>query len=101
MESGLEAFGVQWVFLGAVAELLFGRWDWLGKNSSDIWNLVPLCLMWLVWRERNCRTFEDMERSMAELEATFFRTLFDWSWVWGFMDSNSVFGFVSSLNICA
>ena len=25
---------------------------WLGKHWSHIWNLVPLCLMWCIWRER-------------------------------------------------
>lgn len=29
-----------------VIDLLFGWRNWVGKRSSDIWNLVPLCLMW-------------------------------------------------------
>ena len=37
----LGAFGVQWVLPAAVADLLFGLWNWLGKHSSDIWNIVP------------------------------------------------------------
>ena len=62
------AFGVLWVLPGSVADLLFGWWNWLGKHSSDIWNTVPLYLMWNLWRERNCRTFEDEEQSTAELK---------------------------------
>ena len=32
----------------------------LGKHSSQIWNLVPLCILWCIWKERNQRTFEDL-----------------------------------------
>jgi hypothetical protein len=52
-----------------VADLLFGWWNWLGKHSSDIWNIVSLCLMWSLWRECNRCMFEDLERSM---ETAFF-----------------------------
>jgi hypothetical protein len=62
--------------LGIVADLLFGWWNWLGKHSSDIWNIIPLCLMWTVWWEGNRCTFEDEERSTDELETNFFRGLF-------------------------
>ena len=63
----LGAFGVQWVLPATVADLLFGWWNWLGKHSSDIWNIVPLYLMWILWWERNQRTFEGEERSTDEL----------------------------------
>ena len=59
----------------------FSIWlvEWLGKHSSHIWNLVLLCLMWCIWRERNRRTFEDLDRSDDQLLALFFGSLFDWS----------------------
>ena len=38
-------FGIQWVMLKAIASLLFGWWNWLRKHSSNIWNMVPACLM--------------------------------------------------------
>ena len=43
-------FGIQWVMLKTVASLLFGWWNWPGKHSSNIWNMVPTCLMWLIWQ---------------------------------------------------
>ena len=43
---------------------LFGWRNWLEKHSSDIWNLVPLCLMWCVLKELNKHTFEDVESSV-------------------------------------
>jgi len=30
--------------------------------------MVPICLMWLEWKERNARTFEDIERSIDLLK---------------------------------
>jgi len=52
---------ISWVLLGSVKDILFDWRNWFGKNSLNIWNLVPLCLMWILWRQRNKRTFEDME----------------------------------------
>ena len=31
--------------------------------------MVPTCLMWLIWRERNTRTFEDVEKSAEFLKS--------------------------------
>ena len=43
-----RSFGISWVLPRLVADILFGWWNWLGKHSSNIWNLVPLCLMWCI-----------------------------------------------------
>ena len=58
-----RSFEISWVLPRLVADTFFGRWNWFGKHSSSIWNLVPSCLMWCIWRERNWRMFEDMESS--------------------------------------
>ena len=39
----LRLFGIDWVMPGSVEELLFCWFHWLGKHSSDIWDLVPGC----------------------------------------------------------
>ena len=51
--------------------LLLGWRNCLGKHSSDIWNLTPLCLMWLILRESNRSTFEDMESSGEQVLESF------------------------------
>ena len=84
---------------GNVADLLYSWWNGLGWHSSDIWNLVPLWLMWLIWKERNRRTFEDVSSSNSQLLDCFILTLFDWSRAWGFTSSTSVIEFISSLSL--
>ena len=43
-------------------DLLFCWYYWLGKHSSDSWNLVLGYLMWTIWTERNRQSFEDEEK---------------------------------------
>ena len=62
-----------------VVSLLFACKDYLGLHSSSIWNMVLACLMWLIWREQNTRTFEDIEKSTDSLKYLLVGTLFGWS----------------------
>ena len=63
----LRLFGIDWVMLGSVVDLLFCRNHWLGKHSFDIWNLVQGCLMWTIWTERNRQSFEDKGKTVVQL----------------------------------
>ena len=56
MELILGVFGISWVLPQSIADLLFGWWNGLGRHESNVWNLVPLCLIWIVWKERNSHT---------------------------------------------
>ena len=94
----LRAFGISWVFSGNVMDLLFSWWNGLGKHASDIWNLIPLCLMWIVWLESNRWSFEDTSSSDSQLRDSFAVMLFDWSRVRGFTSSLNVFDFISCLS---
>ena len=75
----LGLFGVTWVMLHTVLGLL-GCWQGsFGRHRNGyIWSIIPHCLMWCLWRERNSRCFEDIERSIPDLKLLFFRTLGDW-----------------------
>ena len=66
----------------------------VGKINLDIWNLVPSCLMWIVWTERNRRSFEDTEKSLAQLHALGQKTLFDWSRCWGSLNCSLSLSFI-------
>lgn len=75
-------FGIKWVLPKWVVDFLFAHRNWFGKLLLDIWYVVPLCLMWILWRERNRQTFEDPERSISQLESLMIRSIYDWSCVW-------------------
>ena len=95
----LRLFGIEWVMPGSVADLLFCWYHWLGKHSSNIWNLVPGCLLWTIWIERNRRSFEDEEKTVVQLLEHCQQTLFDWSRCWGYSDCSTLLDFLSSISI--
>ena len=53
-------FGVSWVMPSSVV-VLFACWQsHFGRlRNGVIWKIVPPCLMWCIWKERNNRCFED------------------------------------------
>ena len=68
--------------------------------GSTHWNLVHLCLMWCIWKERNRQTFEDLDRPNDQLLASFTGSLFDWSRAWRLISRESLPLFLSSLFLC-
>ena len=72
-------FGVHWVMPCTVMDLFC---TWLGQrgqhSSLVFWKMIPHCLVWCIWAERNSRHFEDSERSIPELKLFFSHILFDW-----------------------
>ena len=65
-------FGIQWTMPRTVSNLL-ACWkrNGLTKDQNTIWNAIPGCLMWLIWRERNQRVFEDIERHTVDPKLSF------------------------------
>ena len=59
-------FGISWVMPRSVLGLLdcwqgnFGR-----HRNLRVWRVVPHCLMWCLWQERNGCSFEDCEQSIV------------------------------------
>ena len=80
------------------SSLLFAWRNWFGKHLSTAWNMVPTCLMWLVWKERNTSIFEDKERPLDLLKAFLFGTLFQWTCIWVL---RIVFQFLNSYTLIA
>ena len=66
-------FGVQWV-LPEKGSWLLCAWRSRGPNL-EIWNITPLGLWRTIWRERNQWTFEDMECTPPQLQASFISSL--------------------------
>ena len=74
----LRYFSVSWVLPKRVIGLLASWRNWLGKYSSNVWHLVPHCVVWIIWRERNNSIFEDSVLFRDKLLELFATTLFDW-----------------------
>ena len=94
----LGLFGVTWVMPHTVLGLL-GCWQGsFGRHRNGyIWSIVPHCLMWCLWRERNSRCFEDIERSSLDLKL---RTLLDWSFALQKQSFPSFIDLLDSCNFC-
>ena len=73
-------FGLHWVMPHKVIES-FESWQGKFKRhcNIDFWRLVPHCLMWCIWSERNARCFVGCERSLLEIKSFFLHTLLVWS----------------------
>ena len=93
-------FGVYWVMPMSVVGL-FACWQgqFGHHRNGDIWMVVPHCLMWCIWKERNSRCFEDNERSMLNLKLLFFKTLLDWFSVWRNLPFSSILDLLDFCNI--
>ena len=92
---------VSWVMPKLVVGLLACWQSWFGYHrNGHIWIIVPHCLMWCFWRERNNRCFEDCERSIPDRKLFFFRTLLDWLFALRNWSSSSICDFLDSCNFC-
>jgi hypothetical protein len=55
----LGLFGVHWVMPCQVLDFWAGWQSRYGNHCNlVVWRMVPYCVMWCLWRERNARHFE-------------------------------------------
>jgi hypothetical protein len=73
-----KRFGLSWVMPRRVIDL-FAWWIVGSTRSVIVWKMMPLCLLWSLWQERNDRCFEDHKRSLEELKYFFLNTLYLWT----------------------
>ena len=63
--------------------------SWSGRScrldTKLLWSMIPHFLMWVIWRERNTRTFEGDERWIDELKLFFLQTSLEWANALGFV----------------
>jgi hypothetical protein len=58
-------FGLCWVMPRTVKELLASWWTAGRTRSAVVWKMVPHCILWCIWRERNNRCFEDSPKNSS------------------------------------
>ena len=84
--------------LQLVREALLGWFGpCVGKERKKVWLSAPLCLFWIIWKERNSRAFENEEQSIHGCKSFFLCNL--WAWTRGFFGSGppSIVDFVEWL----
>jgi hypothetical protein len=55
-------------------------WCSSGRTSSVVvWKMVPICIFWTIWKERNNRCFKDLKNSMEEILASLLYSLYLWT----------------------
>ena len=76
-------FGVQWVMHSSVKRNLLGwHGSFVGKKKEKAWRAIPLFLMWTIWKERNRRVFDDIERNDQVIQSIFLYTFVIWARVY-------------------
>ena len=50
----------------------------MGKRRVKAWRAALLCLMWILWKERNGRMFNDAERVDQAIKYSFLHYFVNW-----------------------
>ena len=69
----------------------------MSKRREKAWRADPLCLMWALWKERNERVFNNIERSNQALKHYFLYTFVNWGKVYLEDHSLSMIDFIEWL----
>lgn len=67
------------------------------KSIRNIWIMVPACIFWCIWTERNRRCFVGISTPVCSLKASCLVNLYSWANLLPVNNSDVLFDFVSSL----
>jgi hypothetical protein len=67
---------MSWVIPRRVGDLYNCWWSFGRPMCAMLWKMVPTCLFWCLWRERNDRIFEDRKSMLGEILSLSFKTLY-------------------------
>ena len=60
-----------------------GELAWVeGKRRAKAWKAAPLCLMWALWKERNGKAYNDVERTDQAIKYSFVYYFLNWAMVY-------------------
>ena len=54
----------------------------MGKRQKKAWRVASLYLWWTIWKERNRKTFNDVEQPNKAIKPTFKYTFVNWARVY-------------------
>ncbi|KAJ9702452.1 hypothetical protein PVL29_004269 [Vitis rotundifolia] len=86
---------VKWVFPESVKEVLASwRGSFVGKKRKKIWDAIPLCIFWTVWKERNRLAFRGGVLNVQKLKNFFVCNLWSWAKLYVGEEAFSLIGFL-------
>ena len=69
----------------------------MGKARKKAWKVAPVCIFWIVWKERNLLAFENAEIWIHRMKYSFVCNLWSWSRASINMGSISLVSFIDWL----
>jgi len=75
----LNRKGIAWTMPGKITEAL-SSWEGICSHAKDRsrWRIVPACIWWTIWKERNSRCFESLENDVQKIKLNFILLLCFW-----------------------
>jgi len=75
----LNLKGIAWTMPGKITEAL-SSWEGICSHAKDRsrWRIVPACIWWTIWKERNSRCFESLENDVQKIKLNFILLLCFW-----------------------
>ena len=67
----------------------------MGKKREKVWRPAPLCLFWIVWRERNSVAFDNEIFSAHRMKLLFICSIWYWSNVYSRDRDRSLIDFLT------
>lgn len=79
MEYHSKPQGHSMTMPGKISEALTS-WEEVGALAKDKsrWRLIPACIWWTVWKERNSRCYEGRENDVQKIKLNFILQLCFW-----------------------
>jgi len=70
---------VHWVIPKTTRGML-NSWKGIGRRESeeDWWEMIPACIWWTLWKERNARGFEDKFNNTQKIKMNCLSLLYFW-----------------------
>ena len=59
-------------------KLLGWHCSFVGKKRKKARRVIPLCLLWTLWKERNRKAFNDAKQSDQAIKSIFLYTFVNW-----------------------
>ena len=74
----LFSFSVKSCFTPLSVKEMLEKWFTLplGQKDSKLWRAVPVCLLWVIWKERNKIIFVDVTFSLDRVKSSFCNSFF-------------------------